>query len=195
MNRYMRQLYLFRHAEPESDYPQRFLGHTNPGLSPRGRKQAEKIKSSYSELVDVPVWTSPLLRALQTAEIAFPRASLRIEPLAMERHFGVLENLRPEAAVRLYPEAVERLSINPMSFVPNGGEGWSNLQERARKLATLLTDRIHVIISHQCFLLALASELTYRPLSNLQSPPLDYGQGWTLMRNAASDRWFLRDTS
>ena len=191
----MNQLYLFRHGEPEADYPQRFLGHTNPGLSPHGREQAAMIRSSYPELADLPVWTSPLLRALQTCEIAFPHANLCIEPLAMECHFGVLESLRPEAALRLYPEAIECFVRNPLSFVPNGGEGWCHLQARARKLSALLTDRTNVLISHQYIAIALVSELTREPLPHLLTLPFDYGQCWMVENDDATGRWVLREAT
>lgn len=189
----MKRLYLFRHGEPEGDYSQRFLGHTNPGLSARGRAQAEIIRSSYPECAKHQVWTSPLLRALQTCEIACPRATIQVEPLLMERHFGVLENLRPEAALRLYPEAAECLWSQPLSFVPNGGEGWTDLRERARKLLAPLTQRTQVIVSHQYIVIALVSELTREPVANLLSLPLDYGKCLILTRHRANDPWILSE--
>jgi probable phosphoglycerate mutase len=190
----MTQLFLFRHAEPEADYAQRFLGQTNPQLSAGGRKQAGSIASLYPEAARFPVWTSPLLRALQTAEIAFPGVELRIEPLAMERHFGVLESLLPDEAARLYPEALKQLCLDPMAFVPNGGEGWSDLRSRARKLAPLLTTGAKVLISHQYIVIALACELTGLSLTNLLSLPLKYGECWIVVYDDANGRWSLRDT-
>lgn len=189
----MKRLYLFRHGEPEGDYPQRFLGYTNPGLSARGRQQAEMIRSSYPELAGLQVWTSPLLRALQTCEIGFPRAISQVQPLLMERHFGVLEDLLPETALRLYPEAVGCLWSNPLSFVPKGGEGWADLRERARKFLTLLTDHTNVVVSHQYIVMALTSDLTREPVANLLTLPLDYGQCLILTLQDSNDRWILQE--
>jgi broad specificity phosphatase PhoE len=172
----MHKAYLIRHCEPEVDPTDRIVGRTNPVLSQRGRQQAISIRLWYPEISHLPVWTSPLLRALQTAEIAFPKSNLRIEPLASERDFGVLENLTLPDAYNLYPEAMKSLMETPLSFVPNGGEGWDDVFKRARSLIPqIFSGTSVVLVSHRLFLCALVCELTKQPLNGLLD--LDWGHG------------------
>jgi phosphohistidine phosphatase len=63
----MRQLYIVRHAEAE---PQRTTDEER-ALTPKGRRQAAKLGRfcSEQELTVGPIFSSPLLRAVQTAEL------------------------------------------------------------------------------------------------------------------------------
>jgi hypothetical protein len=136
------RLYLIRHALPEGDSPRRYLGLADPGLGATGREQARGLARAHPGAVGLPVWTSPLRRALETARLAFPGAELRVEPLAAELSFGVLDGLLPEEAARLYPEAYAHLQRNPLDAAPCGGETWADLLDRATALAVSLSQSL-----------------------------------------------------
>jgi broad specificity phosphatase PhoE len=59
----MPKLYLVRHGEAASGYAQ----SADPGLSPKGREQAEALARQLVSWRPITIWSSPLLRAQQTA--------------------------------------------------------------------------------------------------------------------------------
>jgi probable phosphoglycerate mutase len=184
------RLYLFRHALPAGDSPRRYLGRADPGLGAVGRRQARAMASAHPGAVGLPVWTSPLRRARETAGLAFPEAAPRVEPLAAELSFGVLDGLLPEEAARLYPEAYAHLSRNPLDAAPCGGESWADLLGRAAALAGVLTAALAggaVLVAHRYMLAALVPTLA-GPGSGQAAAPgpdLDYAECLVLEAVAA----------
>lgn len=59
----MPKLYLVRHGEAQSSYTQ----SVDPGLSPKGQAQAEALAERIGGWTPMIIWSSPLLRAQQTA--------------------------------------------------------------------------------------------------------------------------------
>ncbi len=59
----MARLVLVRHAEPTASWGD----HLDPGLSVLGREQADAVAASLASRGPVPIVTSPLLRAQETA--------------------------------------------------------------------------------------------------------------------------------
>ena len=59
----MHRIYLVRHGEASSGIE----GHVDPGLSEKGRQQAEQAAAELSLLNRIPVFSSPLARAQETA--------------------------------------------------------------------------------------------------------------------------------
>jgi len=89
----MRQLTLIRHGTTAWNTTGQFQGHTDVPLSDEGKAQAkalaehlEKARSS----VDL-VYSSPLSRALETAQTVFPDTNIIQEDRIKELNFGVYE--------------------------------------------------------------------------------------------------------
>lgn len=85
------RLVLIRHGETDSNKEHRYLGRTDEDLSPCG---AEKIKKAvqnklYPE-IDI-LFTSPMKRCLQTAELIYPDMTAHIIPEFAEMDFGEFE--------------------------------------------------------------------------------------------------------
>lgn len=89
----MRQLTLIRHGLTAWNKTGQFQGHTNIPLSEEGKAQAKtlaKYLEKASNSVDK-VYSSPLIRALETAEIVFPEATIVQDDRLKEVHFGLFE--------------------------------------------------------------------------------------------------------
>ncbi len=184
----MQRLFLIRHAEPEADWPSRFLGRSDPDLSLRGREQATMITRRLPECAQLPVWVSPLRRALNTARLAFPDGDLLVEPLSMEVDFGALDGLLPSEAKRLYPEAWSRLGVAWPDCVVCGGESRRQLRRRADRLKSKLAEQQAVVlVSHQYLLSALVAALT----GGRRPQPLDYAAGLVVVRERGARQWRL----
>lgn len=85
------RLVLIRHGETASNKEHRYLGKTDEDLSPCG---AEKIKDAVQEKlypeIDI-LFTSPMKRCLQTAQLIYPDMTDHIIPEFAEMDFGEFE--------------------------------------------------------------------------------------------------------
>ena len=85
------KLVLIRHGETASNKEHRYLGRTDEDLSPCG---AEKIKRESEENlypeIDI-LFTSPMKRCLQTAQLIYPDMTAHIIPEFAEMDFGEFE--------------------------------------------------------------------------------------------------------
>lgn len=72
----MLDLWLIRHAESLGNLDGT---HADSALSPRGQEQARKLAPILSDLTFDSIWSSPLLRARQTATLALPRSALTVD--------------------------------------------------------------------------------------------------------------------
>lgn len=90
----MRRLTLIRHALTEWNVNGRFQGQTDVPLSDEGREQARQLALYVRGLeADASVFASPLARARETAEIAFPEREIRFDPRLAELDFGEFEGV------------------------------------------------------------------------------------------------------
>ena len=90
------QIHLIRHAVTKGNLEGRYIGHTNDELSDDGRAQLAQMKE---ELIYPPVqalFTSPLKRCTQTAEIIYPDNKPIIIDGFIEYNFGEFENKTAE---------------------------------------------------------------------------------------------------
>ncbi len=110
-----------RHGETLWNREGRLLGWTDLPLTPEGEAQARALKGLLPPL---PAYSSDLLRARRTAELAGfrPEATWALR----EIHFGALEGALWEALEPAYKEALLRFQ----GFHPPGGESLEEFQER-----------------------------------------------------------------
>lgn len=116
-------LYIARHGETDANREGRYLGELDVALNETGRHQAELLRSTMPNDLHI-VIVSPLLRARQTAQIAFRSSSLPQSVVASfrERSVGVFEGLTQEEAKRFHPQLWERNCTRTWRDAPTGGE-------------------------------------------------------------------------
>ena len=68
----MKRIYLIRHGETESNRKGVFRGRLDIPLSQNGREQAVDLSRDFENIAVNLVYTSPLQRAVETAETVFP---------------------------------------------------------------------------------------------------------------------------
>src|SRR5690606_20024606 len=89
---YVRRLTLIRHAMTDWNLSGRFQGVADIPLNDQGRRQARRLARYVEGLEgDAEVWSSPLIRAVQTAELAFPGRELQLDARLRELNFGDFE--------------------------------------------------------------------------------------------------------
>ena len=128
------RLLLVRHGETDWNAAGRIQGCTDTPLNARGRAQAaaltEKLRSS--ERAEA-LYTSPLRRAAETAEIIGSALGLRPEPVEALREisFGVWEGCSWAEIQRRWPEDFAYCEADRLNRAPPGGESYARLMARA----------------------------------------------------------------
>lgn len=155
-------LFLIRHAESEGNLKRICLGHTDLGLTERGREQARKTAEALKNIEIDAVYSSDLLRAAQTAE---PHAELRklaVKKISdlRELYFGEWENRYVDYLTERWAEMFTvgwRKHFG--TFTAPGGESVVHCAERAEK-ALLDIAKAHIggaviVVSHAALIRAL----------------------------------------
>ncbi|HEX3044851.1 MAG TPA: histidine phosphatase family protein [Bacillota bacterium] len=116
-----------RHGETDWNTQGLIQGQTDIPLNDNGLRQARRAAAWFEKKGGWErLYSSPLSRALQTAEIigAATQLAPQIIPGLMERRFGALEGLSLEERERLFPHRLEAEETVP------GLESRSDLKER-----------------------------------------------------------------
>ena len=136
---------LARHGETASNRERRFQGRLDVPLSDVGRAQA-RVLAEQAVAADVPfaaLYTSPLLRALETARIVGealglePRPDDRLEEVDVGRWEGRLK----EDVAREDPEGWEAFRRAGPTFRFPGGESFAEQQQRVIDALVDVTQR------------------------------------------------------
>jgi broad specificity phosphatase PhoE len=103
------------------------------------------------------VLSSPYVRALRTAEIAFDMEVIRDERLR-EREFGVVDRLTRAGIEQKFPEVAEaRKRLGKFYHRPPSGESWCDVALRVRSVLDSIgrefPDESVVVVSHQVVIL------------------------------------------
>jgi probable phosphoglycerate mutase len=111
---------LARHGETDWNRELRFQGRADPPLNEAGRGQARELADRLDGWKIDAVYTSPLLRARETAEIVAERLGLpvRVEPAFCEIDVGSWQGLTRAEVEERDPEAFR-------SWI-HGGAGWAD---------------------------------------------------------------------
>ena len=149
----MTELILARHGETDWNRENRFQGHADPPLNELGRRQSAELAEALAGETIARVYTSPLRRASETAEIVARRLAVDVEPLEQLREIdvGAWSGLtRDEVAVR-FPEQYARwLERSPHGF--EDGETYAELAARVvpavRRLAERHRSETILVVTH-----------------------------------------------
>lgn len=129
------RLYLIRHGQSDGNAEGRFGGHSPTPLSPLGEMQAEvTARALADERIDV-VYSSDLLRAVQTAEPLAELLGLELNKTKAfrERNVGVLEGLTFRESKEKYPKDYYALVNRDINHVITGGESYRQLLRRGNE--------------------------------------------------------------
>ena len=149
-------LYLVRHGETEWNRQQRIQGSTDIPLNETGRAQALRTATLLLTARPRLVFTSPLVRALETAEII--ARTLEVDeptpvPDLVERNYGEAEGLDYRQIERRFPDR---------SLVP-GQESRHHLAARSVQallsIARLGEAEVTVVVAHGGVIRAILGEI------------------------------------
>ena len=125
-------------------------------LTEVGREQASALGEWLAQQDPaIAVWSSPYVRAHDTALLACARAGIepriRIDERLRDRELGILDLLSPTGVQNRYPEeAARRLRLGKFWYRPPGGESWADVAFRLRSVLAEITARNEptLIVAH-----------------------------------------------
>lgn len=150
-------LYLARHGENEDNAEGILNGHRDRGLTEKGKEQAQKLADKiYAERLNFDeIYSSPLIRARQTAEIIASRLKIQdikiLEDL-IERDFGVMTG---KPVNKIEELCGDDLLITPQVkyfLNPEGAETFDQLLARGKKVLqsfnSMPQDKNFLLVGH-----------------------------------------------
>lgn len=130
----MTMLWLVRHGQTDWNLLGRWQGQSPhaPGLNKTGRTQALALRNALKDVKFAAIYSSDLLRSLQTAEPIAETLCLTIipEPRLREINLGAWEGMLAEDIQTRYPRELEERRRNPFYTRAPGGESPHDVAER-----------------------------------------------------------------
>lgn len=140
----MTSILLARHGETDWNRANRFQGHADPPLNPAGREQARALAEALADEPLGAVYTSPLRRAAETAEIVAAAHGLQADPVdgLREVDVGSWEGLTRCDLEQRQPEQFRRWLIEHEQGWEDG-ETYEEMGRRAVAALLVLAERHH----------------------------------------------------
>ena len=131
------KLYMVRHGQSETNLAKKFTGWAQVNLTEKGIADARRAGEFLKGLTFDRIYSSDLIRAVQTAQNAIPGCEPIQLPLLREIGLGSLEKRPIEDCIAEYGEAfmIHRRDYN---FAPYGGENRDMIEERMRQFLQML---------------------------------------------------------
>lgn len=129
----MTRLILVRHGRTEWNRVERFRGRADIQLDEVGIKQAKAVASRIADWQVSALYSSPLHRALTTAEIMGRPFSLEVKllPAIIDIDYGEWQGLSPEEAAAKNGDLYSKWMESPHKVRFPGGESLTAVRERA----------------------------------------------------------------
>lgn len=149
--------YLVRHAQTEWNQERRFQGRSDPPLGSKGLAQAQSLGDYFAQGKFRPIYSSPLKRSVQTAEIIAGKtgARLEIDSGLSEIGFGIWEGLTVEEVRARFDGMYQQWYRTPSQAVIPSGEPCDQFHARVRRSFQEIAKKHHnrgfhelVLVSH-----------------------------------------------
>ena len=165
----MTGIILARHGQTEWNVEEVFRGRIDIELDKTGMRQAELLAEYLSDRKIDAVYSSPLKRALKTAEViaGYHKLEVGIAPGLIDFDFGKWQGLSHQEVKDKYRELYTEWTNNPQQVRMPAGESLDDVQRRATGVVDEVIARYEgtvVLVSHRvvnkvliCALLGLDS--------------------------------------
>lgn len=195
-----------RHGETDWNVARRIQGHTDIPLNETGRAQALAMAFNAAHQRFRAIYSSDLMRTMETAQVLAQREDQDVKPFAQlrERHYGVFQGMTAAEGAERYPEAYAHYVARDLDYDFETGESLRALAERVSDgidwLVRHHSGQTIAAVSHSGVLDVIYRRATGRSLHT----PRDFvipncalnwfhfdGQGWHL--ESWADRHYLHD--
>ncbi|KVW97855.1 histidine phosphatase family protein [Thiobacillus denitrificans] len=197
---------IIRHGETDWNVEKRIQGHTDVPLNEVGRAQALAMAFNAAHQRFAAIYSSDLVRAIETAQVLAQREGLEVTvlPQLRERHYGIFQGITAAEGAGLYPAAHAHYVARDLDYDFETGESLRRFAERVADgidwLVRHHSGQTIAAVCHSGVLDVIYRRATGRPLHT----PRDFvipncalnwfhfdGQGWHL--DAWADRHHLHE--
>lgn len=180
-------IYLSRHGRTEWNDQLRMQGRRNSPLTPEGIEGAKELGTIISDIPLTACITSPMPRALQTAQIALEGRAVPIttDDLLCEMDLGAWEGVQAEDAAQKWPDVYNNFRHNPHLFKPVAdGETYFDTTARAKTLLENISARALagtlkspiLLVSHMIMIQSILTAAQNNPVSTLRDIYINQAQ-------------------
>ncbi len=150
----MTEIILVRHGETEWNVSEVFRGRIDIELNETGRRQAELLAEYLSGFKLDAIYSSPLRRALATAEMIarYHKLGIEITPGLIDFDYGEWQGLAHQEVRERYTELYAQWLNNPHQVTMPSGESLSDVSQRAIGVVNEAVARYRdtvVLVSHR----------------------------------------------
>lgn len=150
----MVRIYLVRHAEAEGNVREFFQGRINTDVSEKGRLQLERLAEKFKNIPIEALYSSPLKRAMSTAEAVNRYHSLPIitDDMLMEINGGDWEGVKWSELPEKFPGEYRMWKEEINHFAAPNGEStkqvYDRMKDAMRRIASENEGRTIAVVSH-----------------------------------------------
>lgn len=148
------EIIIIRHGQTESNVQNRYVGWTDVPLNKRGFEQVDETCKRLEGFKADKIYTSPLLRAYQTAEILQKQigGELIIAEELREHNFGIFDNLSHSEILENHKDHYSEWIKDWINFRISEGESAREVYERNNRfikneVLKLQLEKV-VVVSH-----------------------------------------------
>lgn len=169
----MTKILLIRHAQATGNIEGVFQGHLDSGITDAGVKQLEALAERMKNVHFDAVYSSPLIRARETAKAAnkYHQLPITFYDELMEINGGDWESIPFDAIPELYPEQSAVWENEPHNFEAPNGEAMRDVCKRMvdtiGKIAQENDGKTVCVVSHGCAIRNYITFLRYGTLEKL----------------------------
>ncbi len=182
----MARIILVRHGQTEWNRLERFRGWVDIDLDETGLRQAEAVSPRVARWEVAAIYSSPLRRAMATAQIIANRLSLPVVPLEgiNDMNFGIWQGLSIGEVKENYPELFDLWRYSPQRLEIPQGESLEDVRKRVVATIDDLTAR------HESATVALVTHRVVCKVLLCHLLGLDNSHFWQIAQDATAINLF-----
>jgi broad specificity phosphatase PhoE len=160
----MAKLILARHGETAWNVEKIYRGRMDINLDEVGIKQAELLGKYLSNWKLEAIYSSPVKRALDTANIVarYQKIGVHVAEGLIDFDYGKWQSLPEQEVQRLYPALLSEWHNNPHKVKMPGGESLEDVRKRATEVVNDVLSKYQgsvVLVSHRVVIKVLICSL------------------------------------
>jgi probable phosphoglycerate mutase len=148
-----------RHGQTDWNAEQRFQGQLDIPLNAVGYSQAETLRLRLAGIGFDTAYSSPLRRALATAQIIVSDIPVSVDPRLVEIHHGSWQGKTKRDLAECWPREWQKWNTEPQRFTPPGGETAAGVRERVQSFLDAIEGKAVLCVSHGVVIQTLLSVL------------------------------------
>ena len=170
--------YFVRHGEIESNIKKVYAGWSDEALTTKGIRQAKEAAEELSDLEIGSIYTSPLKRTVQTAEIigGFLKKQPILEESFKELKLGKWEGRSEKEVQRDFPDEWQMWNTRPAELILEGRESLQELLERVLggivKISEREVDGSVLVVTHVAIIRVLMLYTQKKDLNLYKTVPV-----------------------